>query len=57
MTDGTAKYNASHYRISVYYDLAKVAVEPAGLLSGPRTGEGAGHDKRWPSPPAGCGRR
>ena len=26
MTDGTADYNASHYRISVYYDLAKVAV-------------------------------
>ena len=26
MTDGTAHYNESHYRISVYYDLAKVAV-------------------------------
>ncbi len=26
VTDGTTKYNASHYRISVYYDLAKVAV-------------------------------
>ncbi len=26
MTDGTDDYNASHYRISVYYDLAKVAV-------------------------------
>ena len=26
ITDGTADYNASHYRISVFYDLAKVAV-------------------------------
>ena len=25
VTDGTAAYNASHYRISVFYDLAKVA--------------------------------
>jgi len=24
VTDGTAHYNASHYRISAYYDLAKV---------------------------------
>jgi NAD(P)-dependent dehydrogenase (short-subunit alcohol dehydrogenase family) len=26
VTDGTLDYNASHYRISVFYDLAKVAV-------------------------------
>ena len=26
MTDGTASYNAVHYRLSVFYDLAKVAV-------------------------------
>jgi NAD(P)-dependent dehydrogenase (short-subunit alcohol dehydrogenase family) len=26
VTDGTTAYNASHYRISVFYDLAKVAV-------------------------------
>jgi NAD(P)-dependent dehydrogenase (short-subunit alcohol dehydrogenase family) len=26
VTDGTTEYNSSHYRISVYYDLAKVAV-------------------------------
>src|SRR5262249_40008539 len=26
VTDGTAEYNASRYRISVFYDLAKVAV-------------------------------
>ena len=26
MTDGTSDYNADHYRISVFYDLAKVAV-------------------------------
>jgi hypothetical protein len=41
VTDGTADYNASHYRISVFYDLAKVAkpvAKPAGLTSG--TGAG-----------------
>jgi NAD(P)-dependent dehydrogenase (short-subunit alcohol dehydrogenase family) len=26
VTDGTAEYNASHYRLSPFYDLAKVAV-------------------------------
>lgn len=26
MTDGTAAYNAEHFRLSVFYDLAKVAV-------------------------------
>jgi NAD(P)-dependent dehydrogenase (short-subunit alcohol dehydrogenase family) len=26
VTDGTADYNADHYRLSVFYDLAKVAV-------------------------------
>jgi NAD(P)-dependent dehydrogenase (short-subunit alcohol dehydrogenase family) len=26
VTDGTAAYNATHYRISVFYDLAKVAI-------------------------------
>ena len=26
LTDGTAIYNASHYRLSVFYDLAKIAV-------------------------------
>jgi NAD(P)-dependent dehydrogenase (short-subunit alcohol dehydrogenase family) len=26
MTDGTADYNAGHYRVSVFYDLAKTAV-------------------------------
>jgi NAD(P)-dependent dehydrogenase (short-subunit alcohol dehydrogenase family) len=26
VTDGTMRYNATHYRISVYYDLAKVSV-------------------------------
>jgi NAD(P)-dependent dehydrogenase (short-subunit alcohol dehydrogenase family) len=33
VTDGTAAYNASHYRISVFYDLAKVAVTPGWLRS------------------------
>ena len=26
MTDGTAQYNANHYRVNTFYDLAKVAV-------------------------------
>ena len=56
VTDGTADYNASRYRISVFYDLAKVAVNRAGLLpeetSWRRTGP-----PRSPSRPAGCARR
>jgi NAD(P)-dependent dehydrogenase (short-subunit alcohol dehydrogenase family) len=34
MTDGTMKYNATHYRISVYYDLAKVAVNRLAFSQG-----------------------
>ena len=34
ITDGTMKYNASHYRISVYYDLAKVAVSRLAFSQG-----------------------
>jgi NAD(P)-dependent dehydrogenase (short-subunit alcohol dehydrogenase family) len=34
VTDGTAAYNASHYRISVYYDLAKVAVNRLAFSQG-----------------------
>jgi NAD(P)-dependent dehydrogenase (short-subunit alcohol dehydrogenase family) len=34
VTDGTMKYNASHYRISVYYDLAKVAVNRLAYSQG-----------------------
>ena len=34
VTDGTLKYNASHYRISVYYDLAKVAVNRLAFSQG-----------------------
>jgi len=34
VTDGTTKYNASHYRISVYYDLAKVAVNRLAFSQG-----------------------
>jgi NAD(P)-dependent dehydrogenase (short-subunit alcohol dehydrogenase family) len=34
VTDGTADYNASRYRISVYYDLAKVAVNRLGFSQG-----------------------
>ncbi|GAB2828891.1 SDR family oxidoreductase [Actinocorallia aurea] len=31
MTDGTAAYNADHYRISLFYDLAKVSVNRLGF--------------------------
>jgi NAD(P)-dependent dehydrogenase (short-subunit alcohol dehydrogenase family) len=34
VTDGTAAYNASHYRISVFYDLAKVAVARLAFSQG-----------------------
>src|SRR3954468_24377274 len=34
VTDGTAGYNASRYRISVYYDLAKVAVNRLAFSQG-----------------------
>ena len=34
MTDGTLEYNASHYRISVFYDLAKTAVNRLAFSQG-----------------------
>ena len=34
MTDGTVDYNASHYRISVFYDLAKTAVNRLAFSQG-----------------------
>jgi len=34
VTDGTAAYNADHYRISVYYDLVKVAVQRLAFSQG-----------------------
>jgi NAD(P)-dependent dehydrogenase (short-subunit alcohol dehydrogenase family) len=34
VTDGTVEYNASHYRISTYYDLAKVAVNRLAFSQG-----------------------
>jgi NAD(P)-dependent dehydrogenase (short-subunit alcohol dehydrogenase family) len=34
VTDGTAAYNAEHYRISVYYDLVKVAVSRLAYSQG-----------------------
>jgi len=34
VTDGTTKYNELHYRISVYYDLAKVAVNRLAFSQG-----------------------
>lgn len=34
VTDGTTSYNASHYRLSVFYDLAKVAVARLAFSQG-----------------------
>lgn len=34
VTDGTTVYNASHYRISVFYDLAKVAINRLAFSQG-----------------------
>jgi len=34
VTDGTSDYNASHYRLSVFYDLAKVAVNRLAFSQG-----------------------
>jgi len=34
VTDGTSDYNASHYRISVFYDLAKVSVNRLAFSEG-----------------------
>jgi NAD(P)-dependent dehydrogenase (short-subunit alcohol dehydrogenase family) len=38
VTDGTAHYNASHYRLNVYYDLAKVAVNRLAWSQGHELG-------------------
>lgn len=38
VTDGTMRYNATHYRISVYYDLAKVAVNRLAFSQGHELG-------------------
>jgi len=34
VTDGTADYNASHYRLSVFYDLAKTAINRLAFSQG-----------------------
>ena len=34
VTDGTVEYNSSHYRLSVFYDLAKVAVNRLAFSQG-----------------------
>lgn len=38
VTDGTAAYNASHYRISVFYDLAKISVNRLAFSQGHELG-------------------
>ena len=34
VTDGTAEYNANHYRLSAFYDLAKIAVNRLAFSQG-----------------------
>ena len=51
VTDGTAAYNASRYRISVFYDLAKVAVNRLAFSQGhelaPRGGTAVAITPGW----------
>jgi NAD(P)-dependent dehydrogenase (short-subunit alcohol dehydrogenase family) len=39
MTDGTAEYNAEHYRLSAYYDLAKMSVIRLAFAQGQELAE------------------
>lgn len=55
VTDGTAEYNADHYRLSPFYDLAKVAVI---RMAWAHAKDLAPHARlRWRSRPDGCARR
>ena len=45
MTDGTRAYNADHYRLSVFYDLAKASVDPARVRQGTSSRRTAA--RRW----------
>ena len=56
VTDGTSEYNAVNYRLSVFYDLAKVAVNRLGLLAR-ATNSHRSAPPPSPSHPAGCARR
>ena len=56
MTDGTREYNASNYRLSTFYDLAKAAGAPARLRAGARARAARLHRRRADAR-AGCARR
>ena len=55
MTDGTREYNAAHYRLSVFYDLAKTAVLRLAFAQAQELRRTAAPPSR--SRPAGCARR
>ena len=55
MTDGTAAYNADHYRINPFYDLAKVAVNRMAWAHATTSARAARPRSR--SPPAGSAPR
>ena len=54
VTDGTAAYNADHYRVGMFYDLAKTSV--TRMAWGLAKELARTNARRWPSPPAGCAR-
>ena len=56
VTDGTTDYNADHYRISVFYDLVKIAVEPPRILAR-ATNSHRTAAPQSPSRRGGCARR
>ena len=55
VTDGTDDYNASNYRVSFFYDLAKAAVNRMAFALAHELGRTA--PRRCRSPRAGCARR
>jgi len=55
VTDGTADYNARHYRISVFYDLVKQSVNRLAFSQGHELGPHGG--RQWRSRRAGCAPR
>ena len=55
VTDGTTEYNASHYRLTAFYDLAKVSVNRLAFSQGHELEPSA--QPQWRSHPASSARR
>ena len=56
VNDGTDEYNATNYRVSFFYDLAKASVEPDGVGARPRARAARRH-RGVAHARAGCGPR